>query len=296
MNDGNEIKNSISDWWASNPMTYGQEHGKTDYVNADGTMHHIEIGSREFFEQADQIFYQWNMPLHTAAGYFGKIFDYEKYCGKRVLEVGCGMGCMAMNWAKHGALVTAVDLNPIAVQQTRKRFDVYGLSGNIQEADGEHLPFADNTFDYGYSWGVLHHSPDTKTSIEHIRRVVKPGAEVGVMLYHRNSFLYKLTVEYLEGYLHLENDFLSPLQLASRYGDGAQAEGNPHTWPVTKEEVREVLFGGFENVNVRVLGTDIDYILDAWLPKLSRIMPKPMVKTLARRWGWSLWIMARKPL
>ena len=114
------------------------------------------------------------------------------------------------------------------------------------------------------------------------------------MLYHRNSFLYKLTVEYLEGYLHLENDFLSSLQLASRYGDGAQAEGNPHTWPITKKEAYEHLFEKFENVNVRILGTDVDYVLDAWLPKLSRIMPKPLVKSLARRWGWSLWITGRK--
>jgi ubiquinone/menaquinone biosynthesis C-methylase UbiE len=291
----NNVKKSIRGWWASNPMTYGREHGTTDYVNADGTRRHVEIGSREFFEHADQTFYQWNQPLHTPVGYFGKIFDYERYRGKRVLEVGCGMGCMAMNWAQHGALVTAVDLNPVAIQQTRKRFEVYGLQGDIREADGEQLPFADDTFDYAYSWGVLHHSPDTKTSVEHVLRVVKPGAEVGVMLYHRESFLYKFLVEYVEGYLHLENDFLSPLQLASRYGDGAQAEGNPHTWPVTKQEAYDYLFEKFENVNIQVLGTDIDSIFDFWFPALSRVMPKPMLKALARRWGWSLWITGVKP-
>ena len=227
-------------------------------------------------------------------GYFGKIIDYDRYRGKSILEVGCGMGCMAMNWARHEAKVTAVDLNPVAVQQTRRRFELFGLQGRIEEADGEKLPFEDNSFDYGYSWGVLHHSPNTQFSIEEILRVVRPGSEVGVMLYHRNSFLFRFLVEYVEGYLHLEKDFLTPMQLGSRYGDGAQAEGNPHTWPVTKKEVREQLFNKFKKVRIQVFGTDVDSIMDAWMPKLSRVMPKPMVKALARRWGWSLWITGVK--
>ncbi len=288
-----EVKKSIRSWWAANPMTYGRKHGETEYLASSGTRKQVEFGSREFFEQADRTFYQWNQPLHDSSGYFGKIFDYEKYRGKRVLEVGCGMGCMAMNWALHGAQVTAVDLNPVAVEQTRRRFELFGLQGEIQEADGERLAFADHTFDYAYSWGVLHHSPETKKSIEQIWRVLKPGAQAGVMLYHRDSFLYKFLVEYVEGWLHLENDFLSPLQLASRYGDGAQAEGNPHTWPVTQSEAR-ALFEKFENVRIRVLGTDLDSIFDFWFPMFSRLLPKPMLKALARRWGWSLWITGQK--
>lgn len=294
--NGKEVKQSIRRWWASNPMTYALDHGTTDYISAEGTHRHLEIGSREFFEQADQIFYRWNTPLHTPAGYFGKIFDYDRYRGKSILEVGCGMGCMAMNWARHAGDVTAVDLNPVAVQQTRRRFELFGLQGRIEEADGEQLPFEDNSFDYSYSWGVLHHSPNTQSSIEEILRVVRPGSQVGVMLYHRNSFLFRFLVEYVEGYLHLEKDFLTPVQLGSRYGDGAQAEGNPHTWPVTKKEVRDQLFSKFKNVHIQVFGTDVDSILDAWMPKLSKVMPKPMVKALACRWGWSLWITGIKPV
>src|SRR5437660_2757009 len=290
-----KVKQSISRWWASNPMTYAAEHGTTAYESGDGIHRPVEIGSKEFFEQADQKFYEWNSPLHTPKGNFGRIFDYDRYRGQAILEVGCGMGCMAMNWALHDAQVTGVDLNPVAVQQTRRRFELFGLQGRIEEADGEQLPFEDNSFDYGYSWGVLHHSPNTETSIDEIRRVVRPGSEVGVMLYHRNSFLFRFIVEYVEGYLHLEKDFLTPLQLASRYSDGARAEGNPHTWPVTKEEVRDQLFSKFANVKMQVLGRDLDPIMDTWIPRLSRIVPKPMVKALARRWGWGLWITGVKP-
>jgi SAM-dependent methyltransferase len=289
------VKESIREWWAANPMTYAGEHGTTTYVTSDGVRRTVEIGSREFFELADRRFYAWNKPLHTSEGRFAKIFDYGHYRGERVLEVGCGMGCMAMNWAQHGAHVTTIDLNPVAVQQTRQRFNLYRLPGVISHADGENLPFADNSFDYVYSWGVLHHSPNTVQSIAELHRVLKPGGRVGVMLYHRNSLLYRYQVEYVEGYLHLENQFLSPLQLASRYGDGARNEGNPHTWPVLQSEVREQLFCPFSNVQIDVLGTDVMNLLDLMFPLMgSKLLPLPFLKAIARRWGWSLWITGMK--
>src|SRR5262249_12233532 len=149
------------------------------------------------------------------------------------LEVGCGMGCMAMNWAQRGAEVTAIDLNPTSVEQTRRRFDLLKLDGDIKQADAEALPFGNDSFDYVYSWGVLHHTPGTAKAIEEIRRVLKPGAEAGVMLYHRASFLFMITIAFQESWINLERLFLDPLGLASRYGDGAREEGNPYTWPVT---------------------------------------------------------------
>jgi SAM-dependent methyltransferase len=289
------MKESIRDWWAANPMTYAGEHGTTTYVSANGVRQIVEIGSREFFKLADERFYQWNRPLHTSYGRFAKIFDYKRYPGAHILEVGCGMGCMAMNWAQHGACMTAVDLNPVAVEQTRQRFKLYELPGNIAHADGEYLPFPDDSFDYVYSWGVLHHSPNTARSISELHRVLKPGGAVGVMLYHRNSLLYRYQVEYVEGFLHLENQFLSPLQLASRYGDGARNEGNPHTWPVLQSEVREELFRPFSNVGIDVLGTDIMNLLDLMFPLMgSKLLPLPFLKAIARRWGWSLWISGVK--
>ncbi len=289
-----DVKQSVREWWAANPMTYADDHGATDYTAPDGSRYSAEMGTREFFQHADEILYAWNAPLHNASGRFGKIFPYASYRGTPVLEVGCGMGCMAMNWAMHGAQVTAVDLNPVAVRQTRRRLEVFGLSGGVHEADGEHLPFADGSFDYVYSWGVLHHTPNTRSAIGEVLRVLKPGGRVGIMLYHRASLLYRYTIEYVEGYLHMEDAFLSPLQLGSRYGDGARGEGNPHTWPITPEEARRDLFSRFRQVQIEIFGTDVDPILDMWFPKLSHIMPRPLRKALARRWGWSLWITGEK--
>jgi 2-polyprenyl-3-methyl-5-hydroxy-6-metoxy-1,4-benzoquinol methylase len=287
------LKDKIRDWWADAPMTYGQEHGTTDYVRRDGSVERVEIGSRRFFELADERFYSWNVPLHTEAGPFGAIFPYDEMRGRRVLEIGCGMGCMAMNWAQRGALITAIDLNPTSIAQTKQRFSLLNLNADIRQADAEALPFDDASFDYVYSWGVLHHTPDTARAIEEIRRVLRPGGRTGVMLYHRDSILYRVMVQFQEGWLHRENQFLSPVELASRYADGGRQEGNPHTWPVTRRETRE-LFRNFDSVDVAVLGTDIPDILSAWKSGLGSALPKAMLRALAERFGWSLWIAARR--
>jgi ubiquinone/menaquinone biosynthesis C-methylase UbiE len=276
-------------------MTYGEEHGSTDYTH-DGTVEHVRLGSREFFENADETFYRWNEPLHGPEGKFSRLFDFERYRGKKVLEVGCGIGCMAMNWAQQGAKVTAVDLNPVAVEQTRRRFQVFDLEGDIREADGENLPFAEGSFDFAYSWGVLHHTPGTKQAIGELYRVLKPGGRVGVMLYNRRSFLYRFIIAWQEGFVNMERCWLSELELASRYADGDRREGNPHTWPVTRNEVHVQLFQGFANVDVRILGTDIPNVLNIWSPELgTKRMNLSRIRALARRWGWSLWIAAEKP-
>jgi SAM-dependent methyltransferase len=285
-----EVKDAIRRWWAEYPMTYGDEHGNTDYRDTRAS-----LGSREFFEKADATFYKWNEPLHGPDGPFSRLFDFPAHRGKRVLEVGCGMGCMAMNWAKQGAQVTAVDLNPVAVAQTQRRFELFELPGDVREVDGERLPFADATFDYAYSWGVLHHTPGTRQAIGELARVLKPGGRAGVMLYNRESFLYRFVIRWQEGFVNLERLWLDELALASRYSDGDRREGNPHTWPVTQAEIRRDLFRDFADVDVRVLGTDVPNILNAWEYELgTKLMAKPSVAALARRWGWSLWTTAQK--
>ena len=96
---GHQDKTEIADWWATNPMTYGDDHGTAEYAQHGK----VELGSKEFFQEVDRVFYQWNSPLHTPGERFGKLFPYQKFQGKDVLEIGCGMGTMAMNWAMHGA-------------------------------------------------------------------------------------------------------------------------------------------------------------------------------------------------
>lgn len=278
----------VADWWSAQPMTYGGTHGATDY--AEGS---VERGSREFFERADRRFYSWNTPLHDHRP-FGRLFPYDAYRGRKVLEVGCGMGAMTMNWAQQGAQMTSLDLTPTAVEQTRRRLEIFGLQGEVMQADGRKLPFDDAQFDYVYSWGVLHHSPNLEQSIAELMRVAKPGAGFGVMLYHRHSFLDAYLVRFLEGFLHYENRFLDPLALASRYGDGGREEGNPHTWPITKREAHDLFDRFSSDLAIDVFGTDLDGTFPYVVPGLGEFLPAWFKKPWARRFGWSLWMHGHK--
>ena len=109
------------------------------------------------------------------------------------------------------------------------------------------------------------------------------------MLYNRNSILYRYQIQYQEGFLHLENRFLGPLELASRYTDGDREEGNPHTWPVTRRELEAMLSPWSDDVQVDCLGMDLDGIFPLLLPGLGLLVPRFLRKPWARRLGWFLW-------
>ena len=125
-------------------------------------------------------------------------------------------------------------------------------------------------------------------------RVLKSGGGFGLMVYNRRSFLHWYKSVYTEAFLHYENRFLGPLELRSRYGDGARAEGNPHTWPETKTSLRAMLGPFSRDLDIRVLGTDLDTIFHALLPGLGQILPAWAKKPWARRFGWSLWAFGHK--
>lgn len=283
-----KAENSVRDWWAENPMTYGETHGKTEYT--DGSYH---LGTKMFFERVDKEFYSWNEPLHHKKP-FDQLFPYDSFKNKHVLEIGCGIGTMLMNWAQNGSICTGVDLNPTSIEQTRKRFELFDLKADVHLEDANKLTFPDEQFDYVYSWGVLHHSPNIERSIEELFRVLKPGGQFGIMLYNRKSFYQWYMTDFVEGFLHEEAKYLSPLELNSRYGDGHKEEGNPHTWPVTQKEGVDFIRPFSTDCKARLLGTDLDCVLRMLLPGFSQYLPKAMIKSLARRWGWSLWFYGSK--
>lgn len=283
----------IKKWWEDNPQSYAAEHGGTTFLEDDQLVT-VDFKTRDFFERADRELFAWNSGLHAEGNPFARIFPYDRYRGRSVLEIGCGMGCMASLWAQRGALITAVDLNEVAIEQTRRRFELYGLTGRVQREDARQLSLTNDSFDFAYSWGVLHHSPDLTRSLAEFFRVLKPGGGFGVMLYNRNSLMYWYRIVYLEGLVHAENRVLNSLELASRYTDGWEREGNPHTWPITPAEARTLFAPNASQLEVRVLGTDLEYVLSLMAPGLWRLLPRLARKSLARRWGWSLWISGQK--
>ena len=115
--------------------------------------------------------------------------DFESARNMRVLEIGVGMGSDFLHWIRAGAEGTGVDLTKRAVAITRKRLEENGLNATLQVADAESLPFKDGRFDIVYSWGVLHHTPDTRQALLEAQRVLAPNGRLKVMLYHRRSWV-----------------------------------------------------------------------------------------------------------
>jgi len=153
---------------------------------------HSEKFSREYFEQIEQWRY-WDQPfIHSFA-------QFTRYRGKRVLEVGFGAGTDFVQWLRAGARVSGIDLTDEALANLRHRIQVYDLPQpeSLQVADAESLPFPSNSFDLGYSWGVLHHTPNTEKALCELVRVVRPGGEIKIMLYNRHGmYAWKMWIKH----------------------------------------------------------------------------------------------------
>ncbi|MDB5677585.1 class I SAM-dependent methyltransferase [Sphingomonas bacterium] len=121
--------------------------------------------------------------------YIPAFAGFAEAAGERVLEIGVGLGADHEQFARAGATLTGVDLTPRAVEHTRKRLALMGLSSDLQVANAEALPFADASFDRVYSWGVLHHSPDTPKAFAEALRVLRPGGQYRFMIYNKWSLI-----------------------------------------------------------------------------------------------------------
>ena len=144
------------------------------------------VGSPGFFADLDQYHFE---KLH----HLPRLVNFDGYRGKHVLEVGCGAGTDLVRFARGGATVTGVDLSSSAIELARKNFAIQGLTADLREADGEHLPFPDNTFDLVYAHGVVQYTADDRALVEECRRVLKPGALAIVQVYNRVSWLNALS-------------------------------------------------------------------------------------------------------
>jgi SAM-dependent methyltransferase len=132
--------------------------------------------------------------------------EFRKHEGEKVLEIGCGTGADLLQFAKHGAIATGVDLTARHVDLARKR--VGGLA-IVHQADMRHLPFEDESFDYVYSHGVLHHSDEPENVVREMFRVLRPGGLFNVHVYAFWSYIT------LRGVLWLDAAFVLAIGLSA---------------------------------------------------------------------------------
>ena len=228
------------------------------------------IGSRGFFDDLDQYHFE---KLHHLL----RLVNFDGYKGRLVLEVGCGAGVDLARFAKGGARVTGVDLTASAVELAKANVAQQQLQADLRVADGEQLPFDDNSFDLVYAHGVVQYTANPQRLVDECRRVLKPGGEAIFQVYNRISWLNALSKLMKVG---LEHDD-APVLL--------------------KFSIREFrwLLTGFREVNVvaerfpvksRLHGGWKGAIYNGAFVGTFNALPRPLV----RRFGWHLLAFCKK--
>lgn len=213
---------------------------------------------REYWEKATPMNFadeRWGYEKKRAfrynlQDYMHETFGFGNWRGKEVLEVGCGSGIDALEFARNSALVTAVDITENAVVLTKALAEEAALPVNVMQAEGE-LPFPDGTFDLIYSFGVLHHIPNVDDTLSEIRRVLKPNGNIIAMVYNKDSLLHAYSI------MHSHKDEgLSEEELTSKYSE--RNENCPYTKVYTKTGAKSLFEQYFTDVEVSVRYNVID--------------------------------------
>jgi SAM-dependent methyltransferase len=143
----------------------------------------LEVGTKDYFDEVEarKYFVEPHIP---------EFAQFERWKGKKVLEIGCGIGTDTVNFARAGAEVTAIDLSGRSVELCRQRLAAYGLSADLYVGNAEQLTsiVPPQPYDLIYSFGVIHHTPSPAAVIEQIRSYVKSDTELRIMLYSKWSW------------------------------------------------------------------------------------------------------------
>jgi SAM-dependent methyltransferase len=143
----------------------------------------LERGSKGFFDEANRF-------RHASQSFMNSLAGLDAFRGKKSLEAGCGLGIDLLQFMRGGAIVTGIDLMPRSIELVKHRIAIYQLPVEALVTDTGHLPFGDRSFDIAYSFGVLHHTPNTRRAVSEAHCILKHGGSAIIMLYHRNSLHY----------------------------------------------------------------------------------------------------------
>jgi SAM-dependent methyltransferase len=247
-------KSRVQAFWEADPC--GAAHGEAPE------------GTPEFFAQIER-------KRNELEPFIARYADFPLTRGQRVLEIGVGAGSDFVRFARAGAEATGVDLTEHAIRLVRQRLDNEGLEARLQQADAEALPFDDGAFDRVYSWGVLHHTPDTARAVREAVRVLAPGGRLCVMLYARHSWVaYGLWAK------HAMLKGRPTRSLGDVLAHHMESEG---TKGFTVRELRG-MFAGLEDLCIEKVSTPYD-----------RGWAGPLAALTGDRLGWFAVARGRKP-
>jgi ubiquinone/menaquinone biosynthesis C-methylase UbiE len=248
-----DAKKAVRDYWAAAPCGRSLTKAKP--------------GTKAFFDEIEAMRYRLEP-------FIPKFAEFEIWRGKRVLEIGVGLGTDFVRFARAGAKLSGIDLTEASIDLVRRRLALEGLNAQLRVADAEALPFLDESFDLVYSWGVLHHTPDPAEATAEIRRVLRPDGEARIMLYSRRSW-FALAAWFRYA-------LLSGRPWRSISSVLAEHLESPGTKAFTRRELDE-LFASFRTTSVEGFVTSYDQRFARGLADVS-----------GPRFGWFTGIIARK--
>jgi SAM-dependent methyltransferase len=243
------------------------------------------VGTREYFDEVERRKYFVEPHIPGFA-------QFNRWKGKKVLEIGCGIGTDAVNFARAGADYTGVELSPKSLELTMKRFEVYGLKGRFYLGNAEELSkfVPVEPYDLIYSFGVIHHTPHPEKVFEEIKKYCKPDTEIRVMLYSKWSWkVFWIIFKYGKG------AFWRADELIRTYSE-AQT-GCPVTYVYSFRDIRRIM-ADFEIVEMRkehIFPYKIDKYINyeyEWVWYFGW-MPKPLFRWLEKKLGWHTLVVAK---
>ncbi len=264
---------NVKDYWDQRPCNIRHSPSK--------------IGTRQYFDEVEErkYFVEPHIP---------RFADFKKWRGKKVLEIGCGIGTDTINFARNGAQVTAVELSETSLDLARERAKIYGLEDKISFycADAEELSkyVPTEPYDLIYAFGVIHHTPQPEKAIEQMRYYVHSESVVKLMVYHRYSWKVFWTL-----ITHGKGAFWKIDELIARHSE-AQT-GCPITYTYSRKDIQRLLEG------FKVTDTSIEHIFPYRISDYIqhrynkvwyfRYLPQFLFRYLERHFGWHMCVTAK---
>jgi ubiquinone/menaquinone biosynthesis C-methylase UbiE len=278
------------------------------------------VGSNFIAYEQDKSFYEkYDQFRYTLENHIPGELDKIDFRGKKVLEIGLGQGADSMQLINRGALYNGIDLTEESVRRVKERFALFNKPyQEVQVANAEQIPYADNTFDIVYSHGVIHHSPHIEKIVQEIHRVLKPGGQAVIMLYHKSSYNYHISIRILRrvGLLllmpfpflakliskvtgesverinrhkyHFKREGMSYFNMKNFIHRSTDGPDNVYASVWTDASSRK-LFSAFKNIT-----TSVHFLNERHLMGVQHILPRSLKNSMSHKYGWHLWIKATK--
>tara|TARA_A100001015_G_C14951508_1_gene696967 strand:- start:235 stop:1527 length:1293 start_codon:yes stop_codon:yes gene_type:complete len=252
------MEETVKNFWNNRPCNV--RHSKKEFL------------SEEYFNEVEK-------KRYLVESHIPKFCDFKKYKGKKILEIGCGIGTDAVMFAREGCDYHGLELSDESLKITKERFKVFDLDGKFFSLNSENMSiFEDNTFDLVYSFGVIHHTESPEVVLDEIYRILKPEGEAKIMLYAKDSWKKMMIDNGLDQF-------------------EAQS-GCPIAFTYSNDEIYE-LFNKFSNIRI-----EQDHIFPYSIPEYKNneykfvdyfdSMPKDIFSSLKKILGWHLDITCTK--